>query len=59
MAYIERVIERIDKYWVTIYMEALVLNNVNLIQSAIMQLGGGAFQILFDVYLYKTILPAL
>lgn len=40
-------------------MEALVLNNVNLIQSAIMQLGGGAFQILFNVYLYKTILPAL
>ncbi len=34
-------------------MEVLVLNNVNLIQSAIMQLGGGAFQKLFDVYLYK------
>lgn len=29
------------------------MNNVNLIQSAIMQLGGGAFQKLFDVYLYK------
>ena len=40
-------------------MEVLVLNNVNLIQSVIMQLVGGAFQILFDVYLYKTILLAL
>ena len=30
-----------------------VLSNVNLIQSAIMQLEGGAFQKLFDEYLYK------
>lgn len=29
------------------------MNNVNLIQSAIMQLEGGAFQKLFDAYLYK------
>lgn len=29
------------------------MNNVNLIQRAIMQLEGGAFQKLFDVYLYK------
>lgn len=29
------------------------MNNVNLIQSAIKQLEGGAFQKLFDVYLYK------
>ena len=39
-------------------MEVLVLNNVNLIQSAIMQLDGGAFQKLFDGYPYKTIFPA-
>ena len=30
-----------------------VLSNVNLIQSTIMQLEGGAFQKLFDEYLYK------
>lgn len=30
-----------------------VLSNINLIQSAIMQLEGGAFQKLFDEYLYK------
>ena len=29
------------------------MSNVNLIQSAIMQLEGGAFQKLFDEYLYK------
>lgn len=29
------------------------MNNVNLIQSKIMQLEGGAFQKLFDSYLYK------
>ena len=29
------------------------MNNVNLIQNAIMQLEGGAFQKLFDAYLYK------
>ena len=40
-------------------MEVLVLNNVNLIQSVIMQLDGGAFQKLFDGYLYNTIFPAL
>ena len=29
------------------------MNNVNSIQNAIMQLEGGAFQKLFDAYLYK------
>lgn len=29
------------------------MSNVNLIQSKIMQLEGGAFQSLFDEYLYK------
>lgn len=29
------------------------MKNVNFIQSAIMQLDGGAFQKLFDAYLYK------
>ena len=29
------------------------LKNINFIQSAIMQLEGGAFQKLFDAYLYK------
>ena len=31
------------------------MSNVNLIQSKIMQLEGGAFQSLFDEYLYKKI----
>jgi len=29
------------------------MNNINFIQNAIMQLEGGAFQKLFDAYLYK------
>ena len=32
------------------------MNNVNSIQNAIMQLEGGAFQKLFDAYLYKKYL---
>lgn len=31
------------------------MNNINFIQNAIMQLEGGAFQKLFDAYLYKNI----
>ena len=30
-----------------------MLNTINSIQSAIMELEGGAFQKLFDAYLYK------
>jgi len=33
--------------------------SINLLQSAIMQLDGGAFQKLFDGYIYKTISPSL
>ena len=29
------------------------MNNINFIQNAIMQLEGGAFQKLFDAYMYK------